>query len=786
VRLVAKHLRPAASLGVGGGARAQLLAELRDDRSVERLLDAGISARTVAPRIATLTLSDEELARIVETPTLSRELLSIEGRRWLRPTLDRAASVIGAPTARAQLGVEGRGVLVAVVDTGVDPLHADLRDATGRTRIELLADIGQPDDGRHPELGALPARVWTRAELDDALASNLAPSTDRSGHGTHVASIAVGTGHATANGLPAGRYVGIAPEAALLALKATRTIDAFLDVDVLSLCRLAVDTADRLQQPLVVNLSLGGPGGPNDGSSLVERALDALLPANAPGRALVVAAGNDGSVELRASGAWSHGELRLPFELRASPRSKGSLSIALYYDRGAPAISVEDPAGRSSAAARPGEVVDGEEGPYGRVQLAHEGPPASGAGRGRVALVVTPRAAGQEGGATWTVRLTGPVAGWDATLTEWPASGPRPRFLAYQTREGLLNVPATAQAAIVVGSHSVRGDWTHPDGSAERRALDVGVPSSFSGTGPSADGRFLPDLTAPGEVILAALSSSALPTSAQSAFYVPSDATYAIGDDGLHAALIGSSQAAPFVAGALALLFERRPSLTSAQARELLRVTTEPPARDGSAHGGWTPAGGFGLLRVDRALALLEAPTSTAPADPTRSTVATARTLLSPSGDRESRVTVIPRDASGQPLGPGRRVRLATSAGRLVGEVEDLGSGRYEQRLAPADFAGEVAVLSAWVDGVLLDEHPAVWFADDWASTGPRSYAGGGCALGGVGTRAQALSSPEAPQPLVALLILVLLLLALLPLAQPRVGARAWSQRGAAAPTRDE
>ena len=61
-------------------------------------------------------------------------------------------------------------------------------------------------------------------------------------------------------------------------------------------------------------------------------------------------------------------------------------------------------------------------------------------------------------------------------------------------------LPAYAKAVISVGSWVSRNGWRTVDGRDVGRGSVVGRPSAFSGTGPALDGRFVPDLVAPGEV----------------------------------------------------------------------------------------------------------------------------------------------------------------------------------------------------------------------------------------------------------------------------------------------
>ena len=110
----------------------------------------------------------------------------------------KAASCINL-VQRGESDLSGRGVLVAVIDSGIDYYHDDFRKENGDTRIVMLWD--QTLD-----------RVFTEEEINEALAAGsragaraIVPSVDTSGHGTAVAAIAAGNGRENN-----GQYRGIA------------------------------------------------------------------------------------------------------------------------------------------------------------------------------------------------------------------------------------------------------------------------------------------------------------------------------------------------------------------------------------------------------------------------------------------------------------------------------------------------------------------------------------------------------------------------------------------------
>ena len=169
----------------------------------------------------------------------------------------RAASCING-LSRAPLGLTGKGVLLAIIDSGIDYTHPDFRNADGTTRLLALWD--QTIEGTPPADYRI-GTEFTREELNQSLRENRVLSRDLSGHGTAVAGIAAGNGRTSH-----GRYRGVAPESELLVVKLgiprpdsfPRTTELIQGVD------YAVRKALELSMPLVINLSFGNTYGSHE------------------------------------------------------------------------------------------------------------------------------------------------------------------------------------------------------------------------------------------------------------------------------------------------------------------------------------------------------------------------------------------------------------------------------------------------------------------------------------------------------------------------------------------
>ncbi len=193
-----------------------------------------------------------------------------------------------AAVARATDGINGSGVIIGFIDSGIDFQNADFLDALGNTRLLSIWDqtLSKQTDEFTPTAFAYGVE-YTELQINNDLDSLLGGppgtyvrQTDAGGHGTSVAGVAAGDG---SNG---AAFTGVAPGARLIMVKST--LDSKTVVDGLAYLKAQ---AASYNLPLVINLSIGTHDGPHDGTSLLDQAVDA---AGGSGVAVVVAAGNSG------------------------------------------------------------------------------------------------------------------------------------------------------------------------------------------------------------------------------------------------------------------------------------------------------------------------------------------------------------------------------------------------------------------------------------------------------------------------------------------------------------
>lgn len=154
----------------------------------------------------------------------------------------------------------GNGILVGVVDSGIDITLPDFRYPDGTTRIRALWDQSIP--GNPPDGYAI-GTEYTQAQINVALAvesreerEQMIPSRDILGHGTAVAGIAAGS----------GEYQGVAPASELIVVKmASPRADGFpRTTELMQGVDYVIKKAVEYQMPIVVNLSFGNTYGSHE------------------------------------------------------------------------------------------------------------------------------------------------------------------------------------------------------------------------------------------------------------------------------------------------------------------------------------------------------------------------------------------------------------------------------------------------------------------------------------------------------------------------------------------
>jgi subtilisin family serine protease len=615
----------------------------------------------VAP-ILTGTLLPAEVLAVAEVPGVRTIDLPRENRLQLHtsvPATHADQVRVGA------LGLDGTGVIIGVVDTGIDIFHQAFRKPDGTTRLLSLLDTTAPytittAGGPRPNAGTF-SLSWTPPDKDgspqpkqttgnlpfdatvqqvqaalvalpafepvDVLATggplpgteilvvlagqylnkdvkplvvntHVTPSPakvvirrgreysaddinavllrgapvgtwDAVGHGTHCMGIAGGDGSQADGCNGSDYYIGVAPGADLIAVKTT-----LQDKENIDGVNHVFDRAAALNKPAVVNLSWGSEDGAHDGSAHDEREFDRLLINTPQGRAIVVAAGNDGALfdvttphRRRHRGDGLHtianvgANASTTVDFVIGPDDKKDDYFHFWYEGPARLNLALQAPGRPGSPGPSTAVVHPDDPDY-TTPLAGNGLQISSqtvvnfTNRHNIEVYISPPPGGVITAGLWRFTLT-EIAGTATDFDCWIALDKvdaHPRFSnADQDRSRTLTTPSTAFNVITVA------DYNHTDNTL----------ADTSGRGPTADsrpaGETKPDIAAPGEGITAARSfayKTGVCCDCCRDFYIT---------------MSGTSMAAPHITGIVALMFQRNPTLTWFEVREALRQHADPP-----------------------------------------------------------------------------------------------------------------------------------------------------------------------------------------------------------------
>jgi subtilisin family serine protease len=550
----------------------------------------GVGAIRLAPaEVEAFAAAHPELALGVSPPLVP---LLDKSKTWTRLDMFRAAT--GAGT--------GKGVVVGIIDTGLDVAHADFRDANGKSRVAWMLQSGRAPAGLHPaeedafgcnDPRQVKCAVFTGADLDAMMSGEVDMQLPRDveGHGTHVTSIAAGNG-GPMNGMPV--YAGVAPEATLV-VAAPSTQSGFQDTDILNAARFIFDRAEAMGNlPAVVNLSVGGDFGPHDGTSALEKGLASMVGDNKPGRAIVAAAGNSGALYAYKD----RGPFGIHTEVRVTPSSvtrvpiatpeakKGKGFVWITFNRGDEvSVGLEGPGAEEwISLIEPGDEsgYEGENDTTAAVvnRLVNGKTPITSDTN---SAVVAFDGAWAEGSFNIVLSGKGDAQLWVTGQGDVSPTKSVGLMFERAVRQGTIAIPSSHPSLLAVGCTLNRVGWD-PLTTAAIDLASIGGEINpqpdglcyFTAAGPTPFGTPKPEISAPGGFVAGAMSADADPrTSPGGLFDGPGcpdgEPCYLV--DETHAITSGSSMSAPHVAGAIALLFELDQSLHGKTTLSQARVT---------------------------------------------------------------------------------------------------------------------------------------------------------------------------------------------------------------------
>lgn len=568
-----------------------VILELTSDNELHKLDSLGVKMIKQRDCLALAFVPRNAIEEISQMMSISRVSIGRESF----PAIDAARECAGvnklSSNSEFTTSYDGTGVVVGFADIGFDPNHVNFLDSAGYpSRIKRLVNYVDT-------LG-----IQTVLSATSEIAQW---STDRNTefHATHVAGIL--TGSYSLNGMQ-----GVAPNAHIVA----STSDLY-DATILAGVEQVVDYAKSVNLPAVVNLSVGSYTGPHDGTDLFCRYLDKI----GEEAIICIAAGNNGhrrnvhKIDLSAEKnefktfvndyfKWDGMYLYGQSDFWSADSRQFQVAVCLY-DRTDDKFLYQSPfvggigeiAEWSIADSDYAGVVDERNEVFdscfdGYVYLASELNPENN----RYNVMVSYNAKSTEYHtdgklsryclgiivkSNEEIHIDGYSDGIYSYFVNHGVDG----YVSGQS-EGSISGIACGNNVIVVGSSNSRDSAPKIDGTTETYNFTTGEVSDYSGYGTLIDGRVLPHICAPGNMVVSSISSPYVD------FHAANDTAYIDNTLAMKTTVnkkdyywystCGTSMSSPFAAGVFALWLQADPELTVEEVREIAMTTSDNSADD--------------------------------------------------------------------------------------------------------------------------------------------------------------------------------------------------------------
>ena len=264
-----------------------------------------------------LRMTYEEAKRVATLDNVERVSLSLNYK--ITPSMHYSREIVKSQLANNK-GYDGKGRVVAILDTGIDLLHPDLRLDEGAEKWVTYTEDKMNDTIKTNRLmgkfGNLKVPyIYNYADKNFVMAS------EKANHGQHIAGTIAGNGLKKDGPVDEQGVVGIVPNAQILAMRVFGAGEGLTGTDIYV---NAIDDAVLLGADSI-NMSLGSYSGPAKGDAVMDVAVDN---ANKAGSIVVFAGGNDG---FAMSGIGETGPDMLDYATLGSPgASKNVFTVASY------------------------------------------------------------------------------------------------------------------------------------------------------------------------------------------------------------------------------------------------------------------------------------------------------------------------------------------------------------------------------------------------------------------------------------------------------------------------
>ncbi|MCC7231853.1 MAG: S8 family peptidase [Bacteroidia bacterium] len=532
------------------------------DRISSKVQELGGTIQGISGRILAIRLSVIGLSELIHSGLVSRMEAYPHNYRVLNDTMRMLCRVNEVQHGQPPLtdSLDGTGVVIGYIDSGIDLHHPDFQDSLGHTRVKWLWDMNKPVAANTPVPYGY-GQEWNASQIDSGLAVSHT-GEDQYGHGTYVSGIGSGNGNAV------GHFQGVAPGSDIIAV----SFD-FASQDTVPRLAHAVDyifsKADQLGKPCVINASLGDYIGTHDGTDLESQYISNRINAH-NGRVLVAAAGNIGVVyPFHVQRVSSPGDTAFTWfvynpaygglytMVTGDSATFSGLKFSLGADQVTPNYSFRGATPFVTVSSTLNNVVTRNvfNGPnrIGVVQTLA----TSNAGVYTLEVFIVPDSTGYY----WRFSSTGSgrFDSWnfDYQFQNLPSATvfpPIQQYLMPDTNQTIVTGIACLDNVITVGNYYNTDRHIDVNGILQitptDRPRDLAENSS---RGPTRDGRIKPDICAPGHHIISCGVLTLIPGMIASQ-------PYKVAQGGYHVTGGGTSASAPVVAGIAALYLEQNPN----------------------------------------------------------------------------------------------------------------------------------------------------------------------------------------------------------------------------------
>lgn len=239
------------------------------------------------------------------------------------------ASGITSVLQSKTLDLTGNGVIVAILDTGIDYAHEAFRYEDNTTKILSIWDQTIVD---HPPEGFLYGTEYNSEQINEALLSDnpyaIVPSTDSDGHGTFLAGLTAGRPN------PIQGFQGAAPDADLIIVKLKQAKKCLMDFyqfnqeviawqtnDIMQGLNYITKKTEKLNKPVVILFAGGSTEGPHTGTAALEEVLARL--GNFYGVGVITSAGNEGNTANHFYGQFDKDHKKMDIQLHVANEEEG-------------------------------------------------------------------------------------------------------------------------------------------------------------------------------------------------------------------------------------------------------------------------------------------------------------------------------------------------------------------------------------------------------------------------------------------------------------------------------